>query len=84
MPQWPAWWEWELELPPHVLKRMIDRQFSETDLRDMPERAGGYRIDPVPGRFAIDTAHAGRAWVVIVEPDDAAELLVVVTAFAKD
>jgi hypothetical protein len=25
--KWPAWWEWELELSPHVGKRMEDRGF---------------------------------------------------------
>ena len=32
---WPAWWDWELELTAHVLKRMVDRRFSEVDLRSM-------------------------------------------------
>ena len=22
---WPDWWDWELELSPHLLKRMTDR-----------------------------------------------------------
>ncbi len=81
MPQWPMWWEWELELLPHVLKRMVDRSFTETDLRDMLERAHGYRPDQMTGRFAVDTTHVGQAWVVIVEPDEVDELLVVVTAY---
>jgi hypothetical protein len=29
----------------------------------------------------IDTTHAGRPWVVIVEPDPAERLLVVVTVY---
>jgi hypothetical protein len=29
----------------------------------------------------IDTAHAGRRWVVIVEPDPVERLLIVVTVF---
>jgi hypothetical protein len=33
----PDWWEFELELSPHLLDRMIDRGFTETDLRLMIE-----------------------------------------------
>jgi len=32
---WPLWWTWDLELTPHLEKRMEDRQFSEIDLRTM-------------------------------------------------
>jgi hypothetical protein len=32
---WPDWWEWEIDLTPHLLKRMEDRDFSEVDLREM-------------------------------------------------
>ena len=27
----PEWWDWELELTPHVEKRMEDRTFTEVD-----------------------------------------------------
>lgn len=37
--QWPFWWDWELELSPHVLKRMLDRRFNESELRTMLEGA---------------------------------------------
>ncbi len=37
--QWPEWWDWELELCPHLLKRMMDRQFNEIDLRKMLNHA---------------------------------------------
>jgi hypothetical protein len=33
MPNWPEWWEWELELTAHLEKRMLDRDFNEIDLR---------------------------------------------------
>jgi hypothetical protein len=49
--RWPAWWEWELELSPHLLKRMIDRDFTELDLRKMLEKARGYRPDIIDGRW---------------------------------
>ena len=29
---WPHWWDWELDLTPHLLKRMEDRDFNELDL----------------------------------------------------
>ena len=32
---WPTWWDWELEMTPHVERRMEDRNFSEVELRDM-------------------------------------------------
>ena len=42
MPAWPSWWDFELELSSHLLKRMKDRGFTETDLREMLEAASGY------------------------------------------
>jgi hypothetical protein len=78
---WPDWWDWELELSPHLLKRMTDRRFTEIELRRMLERASSYREDVVEGRWVIETRHRGRAWEVIVEPDRERQLLVVVTAY---
>jgi hypothetical protein len=78
---WPEWWAWDVELTPHVEKRMEDRGFSELDLRSMLEHAIGYRVDVVGDRFVIDGSLRGRRWEVIVEPDEDARLLVVVTAY---
>jgi hypothetical protein len=78
---WPEWWEWELEFTSHVLKRMIDRRFSEIDLRSMLEEATSLREDDEPGRWVVETSHDSRSWEVIVEPDRAEQLLVVVTAY---
>ncbi len=61
---------------------MLDRGFSEVELREMLERGATYRPDVVPGRFVIESAHDERRWEVIVEPDAVAELLIVVTAYA--
>jgi hypothetical protein len=61
---------------------MIDRRFSETELREMLQDAEDYREDEQPGRWVIATAHDERNWEVIVEPDLAAKILVVVTAFS--
>ncbi len=81
MREWPSWWSWELELSPHLLKRMVDRQFSEVDLRRMLEYATGFREDVVEGRWIIEARHERRPWEVIVEPDFDAKTLVVVTAY---
>jgi hypothetical protein len=78
---WPEWWEWEIELSAHVLKRMEDRRFNKVDLRRMLEHAKTHRPDIVDGRFVIEARHAGAAWEVIVEPDQPRQLLVVITAY---
>jgi hypothetical protein len=78
---WPDWWSWEVELTAHLLKRMEERAFSELDLRGMLEYAVGHRADVLAGRVVVDARHAGRAWEVIVEPDDVRRLLVVITAY---
>ena len=63
---------------------MGDRSFSEVDLRRMLERAKNYRRDIVEGRWVIEASHRRRSWDVIVEPDDDAQLLVVITAYPGD
>lgn len=77
----PDWWQWPLEFTAHLFKRMLDRGFSETDLRVMLEGAMSYRPDVEPGRWVIEANHDGRAWEVVVEPDELSALLVVVTAY---
>lgn len=83
-PSWPSWWNWELELTPHIEKRMEDRDFNEVDLRAMLTKAKAFHDDVVDGRFVIETNHRKKPWEVIVEPDEIDQLLVVVTAYAKD
>jgi len=80
----PIWWEWELELTPHLEKRMEDRDFTEVDLRLMLEHASSYRAGVSEGRFTVETRLRGRAWEVVVEPDEVEHLLVVVTAYGVD
>jgi hypothetical protein len=70
-----------LELSPHLLKRMIDRQFSEIDLRHMLEHATVLREDVVEGRWVVESWHRKQPWEVIVEPDLDVSVLVVVTAY---
>jgi hypothetical protein len=60
---------------------MVDRRFTEVDLRHMLEHARTYRRDIVEGRWVILTRHRRQPWEVIVEPDLDAELLVVITAY---
>lgn len=79
--QWPGLWSWELELTPHLLKRMVDRQFNEADLRLMLDKATGYHDNHEEGRFVIETKHEGHPWAVVVEPAPEETVLVVVTAY---
>lgn len=83
-PKWPPWWDWGLELSPHLLKRMIDRRFTEVDLRRMLEHAREYSPDVVEGRWVIRARHRGRDWDVVWEPDFEQMLLVVVTAYPRE
>ena len=82
--EWPDWWEWELELSPHLEKRMVHRSFTEIDLRAMLENAEAYRRDIVDGRWLIETRHRRHPWHVIVEPERLESLLVVITAYSVD
>ena len=58
----PEWWDWELELTPHVEKRMEDRTFTEVDLRLMLERATAFRHDVVDDRFVVETRFRADPW----------------------
>ena len=79
--EWPSWWEWDLGLSVHLLKRMVDRDFTEVDLRLMLQHATRLRADVVDGRWVVETWHARHPWEVIVEPDEEIRLLVVITAY---
>ena len=79
--RWPDWWQWELEFTAHLEKRMVQRSFNETGLREMLSRALKYRADVVPGRYVIETRLQGQDWQVIVEPDSEEQALVVITAY---
>lgn len=77
----PDWWDWELELSPHLLKRMADRDFTELDVRSMLHRATRVRRDVEPGRWIASTHRRRRRWEVIVEPDLEVQVLTVITAY---
>ena len=80
-PEFPSWWSWELSFTPHAELRMEQRGVTEVDVRAMLERATAFELSVVEGRFMIHVARNNRPWIVIVEPDVDASLLVVVTAY---
>jgi hypothetical protein len=59
----------QLELSPHILKRMADRRFTEADLRRMLEYATSFKRDVIKGRWIISSRHGRRYWEIIVELD---------------
>lgn len=79
--RWPHWWDWDLELSPHLAKRMLDRSFTEIDLRTMLERAKDCKPGAADGRWVVVTTHRRRTWEIVVEPDARSERLVVITAY---
>ena len=81
MPTFPEWWRWELTFTSHAELRMEQRDVTEVEVRAMLERATGLEPSVVEGRFMIHARHSQRPWIVIVEPDADANLLVVVTAY---
>jgi hypothetical protein len=54
---------------------------TEVEVRAMLERATGFEASVVEGRFMIRSRRGPSPWVVIVEPDVEASLLVVVTVY---
>jgi hypothetical protein len=62
------------------LERMIDRDFSELDIRRMFRTAITVRAGVWP-RWEIRTWFAGVRWKLIVEPDPQRYVLILVTAY---
>ena len=81
--EWPEWWGWELELTPHLAKRMADRKFNEVDLRTMLADASGFAPEP-EGRFVVFTLSGQKRWEVVVEPDPVDRVLLIITAYPRD
>jgi hypothetical protein len=79
--QWPEWWKWEIEITPHIEKRMVQRGFNEIDLRTMLHNCSEFIKDREPGRYIILSKMGIMKWEIIVEPDYDQKLLVVVTAY---
>ena len=79
----PEWWSFELELSGHILERMLDRGFSEADLRLMFETASLVRAGRLDGRWIVETVHQREPWEIVVEPDHTQRVIVVVTAYRR-
>jgi hypothetical protein len=60
---------------------MEQRGVTEVELRAMLDRATGFEPNVVEGRFMIHARHSRRPWIVIVEPEDDFNTLVVVTVY---
>lgn len=78
----PEWWDWEIELTPHVLKRMVDRGFAETELRKMLDDATGIRSSTSPHRWIASARLDTRDWEIVVEPLHDEQVILVITAYA--
>lgn len=65
----------------HAELRMEQRGVTEVEVRAMLQRATGFEPNVVGGRFMIPVRHLQHPWMVIVEPDADARLLVVVTVY---
>ena len=72
---------WDLSFTGHAELRMDQRGVTEVEVRAMLERATGFEASVADGRFMIQTRRGQSPWVVIVEPDAEAKLLVVVTVY---
>jgi len=81
MPTFPEWWKWDLSFTAHAELRMEQRGVTEVEVRAMLGRATGFEASVVAGRFMIKTRGSQSPWIVIVEPDADANLLVVVTVY---
>ena len=79
--QRPEWWNWEIEITPHIEKRMVQRGFNEIDLRTMLHNYTEFNKDTEPGRYIILSKMGKLNWEIIVEPDYVQKLLVIVTAY---
>ncbi|MEO5742448.1 MAG: hypothetical protein ABIS29_17820 [Vicinamibacterales bacterium] len=60
---------------------MEQRGVTEVDLRAMLEKATAFEPNVVEGRFMVYLRHLQRPWILIVEPDADAKLLVVVPVY---
>jgi hypothetical protein len=65
----------------HAELRMEQRSVTEVEVRAMLEKARGFEANLVEGRFMIHVRHLHSPWIVIVEADADAKLLVVVTLY---
>ncbi len=57
----PDWWDWELEISSHCLKRMTERGFNEAELRAMMEDVTSVEYQD-HGTFIVQTSHDSVRW----------------------
>jgi hypothetical protein len=81
MPTFTEWWNWDLSFTSHADLRMEQRAVTEVEVRGMLEKATGFEPNVVEGRFMINVRHLQSPWIVIVERDAEAKLLVIVTVY---
>jgi hypothetical protein len=81
MPNWPYWWEWNLEFTSYTLRRMRQRGVSETDVRGMLETAAEIRPALESGRWVVACTHGSDPWKVVVELDAVRQIIVIVTVY---
>lgn len=77
----PEWWGWEFEISPHLLRRMEERDFTETDLRRMLHGVRTVRPDASTGRYRARGYHRNHEWMIVLEPDHETGIVVVIAAF---
>lgn len=82
MTRFPDWWERELEISSHCLKRMSDRGFTEADVRVMMDDAQSVELQD-HGTYIVLTLLEQVRWEVIVKPDEKKQVIIVVTAYAN-
>jgi hypothetical protein len=79
MPTFPEWWNWDLSFTGHA---EFAHGATRGDRGGRPRYAGAsHQVRRREGRFMIQTRRGQSPWVVIVEPDAEARLLVVVTVY---
>ena len=77
----PHWWRWPILVSGHLLERMVDRRFTEADLREMLEDVSRVRPGSGTSRWVAECPWRGEYWEVVLEPDPASNEIVVVTAY---
>ena len=81
MPTFPEWWNWDLSFTSHAELRMEQRGVTEVEVRAMLEKVTASEPNVVESRFMVHVRHLQHRWIVIIEPDVHAKLLVIVTVY---
>ena len=80
-PRHAEWFDWDLEISDHAVKRSVLRGFDETDLRVMLSEPLGFEPSHEEGRFVVHSRLGRDRWRIVVEPDYEERKLIVVTAW---